>query len=341
MQTFYPRKPYLLCLQDPANNLNDLGKNAYAIKHIQATFCKVKQRIQTYLEHEDKDEVEDEVEDEDVFIDGKTHARMRCYLGCFLRADYRPFELRRSRVERYADSTNLDDRDYSNEMILRDYEKRVNEYTSVAEEEDTRKPSPETIDGNVAETVEMGNRVNGCQRSALVPRGLAHTRNRNARSKLKETIAVKEQAELQRLSGTNDNGFGRGIMSLTDQLAVLEDTAVYRLALAVTNAAPKQLPHPQRQSQDRDKQNTLCSLQTVPPLSDEKSALLEEDDITKRLESDGASPPRIPPLSTPMKRTLFGSLRPRRMLCGHPLIRRLKTDEPIIQKTRYHSPLDK
>ncbi|KAL8754177.1 MAG: hypothetical protein Q9184_005194 [Pyrenodesmia sp. 2 TL-2023] len=32
------RQPYLLCLQDPADASNDLGSNAYAIKHIQATF---------------------------------------------------------------------------------------------------------------------------------------------------------------------------------------------------------------------------------------------------------------------------------------------------------------
>lgn len=32
------RKPYLLCLQDPANAYNDLGRPSYAIKHIQSTF---------------------------------------------------------------------------------------------------------------------------------------------------------------------------------------------------------------------------------------------------------------------------------------------------------------
>lgn len=32
------RQPYLLCLQDPADASNDLGRKAYAIKHIQATF---------------------------------------------------------------------------------------------------------------------------------------------------------------------------------------------------------------------------------------------------------------------------------------------------------------
>ena len=32
------KKPYLLCLQDPANNANDLGSKAYAVKHIQRIF---------------------------------------------------------------------------------------------------------------------------------------------------------------------------------------------------------------------------------------------------------------------------------------------------------------
>lgn len=32
-----PRQPYLLCLQDPANAMNDLGGNCHAIKHIQET----------------------------------------------------------------------------------------------------------------------------------------------------------------------------------------------------------------------------------------------------------------------------------------------------------------
>ncbi|KAL8936821.1 MAG: hypothetical protein Q9216_004732 [Gyalolechia sp. 2 TL-2023] len=34
-----PRHPYLLCLQDPADPTNDLGRKAYAIKHIQQTFA--------------------------------------------------------------------------------------------------------------------------------------------------------------------------------------------------------------------------------------------------------------------------------------------------------------
>lgn len=32
-----PRQPYMLCLQDPSNHTNDLGRNCHAIKHIQET----------------------------------------------------------------------------------------------------------------------------------------------------------------------------------------------------------------------------------------------------------------------------------------------------------------
>ena len=42
MNKFNPKKPYLLCLQDPANPTNDLGSKAYAIKHVQALFKSVK-----------------------------------------------------------------------------------------------------------------------------------------------------------------------------------------------------------------------------------------------------------------------------------------------------------
>ena len=38
-------KPYLLCLKDPANSSNDLGRKAYAIKHVQETFRLVRKRI--------------------------------------------------------------------------------------------------------------------------------------------------------------------------------------------------------------------------------------------------------------------------------------------------------
>lgn len=46
-----PAQPYLLCLQDPANPHNDLGKKGHAIKHIIATFDDINKTInQKYVE---------------------------------------------------------------------------------------------------------------------------------------------------------------------------------------------------------------------------------------------------------------------------------------------------
>ena len=90
VQTFHPQKPYLLCLQDPADDTNDLGRNTYAIKHIQATFRRLKESIQRDLRSEDN------------FSNGKPRARIGSYLDCLVRADYRHFEERRCRVERFA-----------------------------------------------------------------------------------------------------------------------------------------------------------------------------------------------------------------------------------------------
>jgi non-canonical poly(A) RNA polymerase PAPD5/7 len=40
-----PMQPYLLCLQDPADPLNDLGRKGYGYKHIQATFKYLEEEI--------------------------------------------------------------------------------------------------------------------------------------------------------------------------------------------------------------------------------------------------------------------------------------------------------
>jgi hypothetical protein len=43
-------QPYLLCLQDPANPLNDLGAKAFAIKHIQAVFRRAKSNLEKQIQ---------------------------------------------------------------------------------------------------------------------------------------------------------------------------------------------------------------------------------------------------------------------------------------------------
>lgn len=50
MSKLDPRRPYLLCLQDPADPKNDLGRRAYAIKHIQRTFADARRSILEAME---------------------------------------------------------------------------------------------------------------------------------------------------------------------------------------------------------------------------------------------------------------------------------------------------
>lgn len=45
-----PKRPYLMCLQDPANALNNLGKQAVAIKHVRATFATLTEKMKVSME---------------------------------------------------------------------------------------------------------------------------------------------------------------------------------------------------------------------------------------------------------------------------------------------------
>ena len=137
MEKFYPRKPYLLCLQDPANHMNDLGMNAYAIKHIQATFNAARQRIQAASEEWNNR------------LDDKSRA-WSC-LDSLVRADYRHFEKRRSKIARSLNRGQRMDLGYSNERINEEFENRVKQYKGVAEEEKIPGPALETTAGNAAE----------------------------------------------------------------------------------------------------------------------------------------------------------------------------------------------
>lgn len=40
-----PIRPYMLCLQDPADAFNDLGRKAYSIKHVQATLNELRNQL--------------------------------------------------------------------------------------------------------------------------------------------------------------------------------------------------------------------------------------------------------------------------------------------------------
>ena len=47
-------QPYLLCLQDPANPLNDLGNKSYAIKHVQALFRATRESLRSKMDNLDR-----------------------------------------------------------------------------------------------------------------------------------------------------------------------------------------------------------------------------------------------------------------------------------------------
>ena len=55
MRTYDKRKPYLLCLQDPANAVNDLGCRAYGIKHVQKLFEVTRKELVTNMKAWDGD----------------------------------------------------------------------------------------------------------------------------------------------------------------------------------------------------------------------------------------------------------------------------------------------
>ena len=217
MQKYYPRKPYLLCLQDPADDLNDLGKNSYAIKHIQATFNKARESMQALSERQNGG------------LDDGPKGRIWSCLDSLARADYRPFEVRRSRVERCANPSKPNDRDYSKERIDEEFEKRVNRYKGIVEEDDVLPESAvKSIEGDVTGP-------------ALHPKPLTPTQERRDRMKRsKERIkplAAENKPKPQSPYGTKDDEYGWEPSSPSDEKTLLEAVAAPQSALAAQTSA--------------------------------------------------------------------------------------------------------
>lgn len=89
-----PKKPYLLCLQDPANPINDLGSKAYGIKHVQKIFSTIREglRINMAAWEGDGDFEED--------------WQSRGLLAKFLGADYSTLENKRRHIESWVREKN-------------------------------------------------------------------------------------------------------------------------------------------------------------------------------------------------------------------------------------------
>lgn len=110
------RKPYLLSLQDPANDSNDLGKSSYAIKHVQTVFNGARESILGALQRGQE------------APKPRRKDQKRSYLDSLVRADYTDFEANRSKVERFAKNPVSNDLDYSGARIIEDFQRRVDLY---------------------------------------------------------------------------------------------------------------------------------------------------------------------------------------------------------------------
>lgn len=77
LEPYNPRKPFLLFLQDPANPVNDLGRKAYGIKHVQCILRHFSNKLKQSMRRYDEDPI-------------KTHnwLRTRGFLGNLLEANY-------------------------------------------------------------------------------------------------------------------------------------------------------------------------------------------------------------------------------------------------------------
>ena len=83
-------RPYLMCLQDPVNENNDLGHNALAIKHIQATFANLRQRFKISMDN--------------FGSRSRTSASTSLLLPC-LAGNYNDFELKRIALQKVGGET--------------------------------------------------------------------------------------------------------------------------------------------------------------------------------------------------------------------------------------------
>ncbi|KAI4245792.1 MAG: hypothetical protein L6R40_002320 [Gallowayella cf. fulva] len=93
MTKLNPLRPYLLCLQDPADPTNDLGRNAYAIKHIQKTFAVALQKMERSMKWWDQRS--------DMSREGSTAAGL---LDPLIQANYSNFTSSRTKLERFGSS---------------------------------------------------------------------------------------------------------------------------------------------------------------------------------------------------------------------------------------------
>ena len=116
VQTLYPQRPYLLCLQDPADYVNDLGKNTFTIKHIQQTFRELRYQILQKMEM-----------GRSLTEDSQEQTSM---LAPLLQANYLAFECQRTRIEQLVSHQEGKYSSLSERQVLEDQMARVKQYNA-------------------------------------------------------------------------------------------------------------------------------------------------------------------------------------------------------------------
>ena len=88
MRKYYPEQPFLLCLQDPGDPVNDLGRKSWHIQHIQTLFRAAHNKIQAMMEEYET-------------IPGAEQRRnwKKCILDFLVKGAYGRFENQRQSIE--------------------------------------------------------------------------------------------------------------------------------------------------------------------------------------------------------------------------------------------------
>ena len=136
------RRPYLLCLQDPADAYNDLGRPSYAIKHIQLIFRETRRKMRTFIENLlSRRGLTQESED-------------GSFLAPMVRADYSSFEITRRDIEHCnTPDAGLDPEDVDEDTISALLERRLRIYRGEMEKDSLpSKRADSELPGNPADS---------------------------------------------------------------------------------------------------------------------------------------------------------------------------------------------
>jgi len=227
------RKPYLLALQDPANIFNDLGKSAYAIKHIQETFKYMREGI---IKAVQKQSTKSDTVDK-----GGTWS---C-LDYVVKADYKAFETARSKIQRCIDPADHAEMDNSTEAIRQDLLDRALKYKGIKEGDAKATNARQQINPSIAfrrigqyitfrnhdttsksaeEPVKPITLVRAKQKKSKRPAGHLSSKNRVHKTAQIETLAFKS-IKLDGNTGMNGSAHGKVPLDIMDEWApsVAED----------------------------------------------------------------------------------------------------------------------